>query len=323
MGSYKTQYGQPGRYNSVLPTIPDGAGGALAVDANGKLLVSASFSGTSTVQGNVASGVADSGNPVKVGGIYMTTRPTFTDGQRGDIQIGTRGSVNVTVLPPDNGSTSGWKADNVDAVAVSSTVDKFTAITRGTVYNGTTWDRMPGNTTGVFIGSHTPGTAAANLGKAEDAVHTSGDVGVMALTVRADTAAATAGTTGDYQPQITDALGLTWMREYYAPVYEDNTAGVAKVEQRFSYSHIGTGQATTVIKSGAGFLHSITLNGAATATNVTTVYDNTAGSGTVIAIPAATTATVPTTLTYDVAFSTGLTILTATANGADMTVSYR
>jgi hypothetical protein len=179
------------------------------------------------------------------------------------------------------------------------------------------------STVGSITTSVTPGTGASNLGKAEDAAHVSGDVGVMALTVRSDTAAATAGTTGDYQPQITDNLGLTWMREYYAPVAEDNIVGVYKVEQRFSYLNIVAGQATTTVKSGAGFLHSITLNSAATATNVTTVYDSTTGSGTVIAIPAATTATVPTTLTYDVSFATGLTIVTATANGSNMTVSYR
>lgn len=104
---------------------------------------------------------------------------------------------------------------------------------------------------------------------------------------------------------------------------EDLIVGVIKVEERFSYAHVAAGQATTIIKSGAGFLHSITFNSAATATNVTTVYDNTAGSGTVIAIPAATTATVPTTLMYDVLFATGLTIVTATANSSDMTISYR
>lgn len=40
--------------------------------------------------------------------------------------------------------------------------------------------------------SSTPGTAAASLGKAEDAAHASGDVGVMLLAVRKDTAAALA-----------------------------------------------------------------------------------------------------------------------------------
>jgi hypothetical protein len=52
-----------------------------------------------------------------------------------------------------------------------------------------------------------PGTGATNLGKAEDAAHASGDVGVMALTVRQDSAAALAGTDADYQPLITDASG--------------------------------------------------------------------------------------------------------------------
>lgn len=59
----------------------------------------------------------------------------------------------------------------------------------------------------LTCGTITPGTAAANLGKAEDAAHTSGDVGVMALAVRQDTAAALGGTDADYQPLITDASG--------------------------------------------------------------------------------------------------------------------
>lgn len=91
----------------------------------------------------------------------------------------------------------------------------------------------------------------------------------------------------------------------------------------YSFLNIVAGQATTTVKSGAGTLHSLVLNSAATATNVTTVYDNTAGSGTVIAIPAVVTATVPTTLIFDIAFSTGLTIVTATANGGNMTVCYK
>lgn len=42
---------------------------------------------------------------------------------------------------------------------------------------------------------------------AEDVAHASGDKGVMSLSVRKDTAAATSGTDGDYQPIITDANG--------------------------------------------------------------------------------------------------------------------
>lgn len=73
-----------------------------------------------------------------------------------------------------------------------------------------------GANSGVDIGdvdvtSVAPGVAATSLGKAEDAAHTTGDVGVMALGVRSDTAAALAGTTGDYLPLITDALGRLWV----------------------------------------------------------------------------------------------------------------
>jgi hypothetical protein len=59
----------------------------------------------------------------------------------------------------------------------------------------------------VDVASVVPGVAATSLGKAEDAAHTTGDVGVMALAVRQDTMAALAGTTGDYIPVTTDANG--------------------------------------------------------------------------------------------------------------------
>jgi hypothetical protein len=59
------------------------------------------------------------------------------------------------------------------------------------------------------ITSVVPGTGATNLGKAEDAVAASGDVGVMALAVQRSTAVAD-GADGDYTPLHTDALGKLW-----------------------------------------------------------------------------------------------------------------
>ena len=91
----------------------------------------------------------------------------------------------------------------------------------------------------------------------------------------------------------------------------------------YSFLNIAAGQATTVVKASAGTLHSITLNSAATATNTTVVYDNPTGVGTVIGRPNVVAATVPTTLIFDLAFANGLTIITATANGGDMTVTYK
>lgn len=91
----------------------------------------------------------------------------------------------------------------------------------------------------------------------------------------------------------------------------------------YSFVNIAAGQATTTVKSGAGTLHAIVFNGPATATSTMVMYDNTADSGTVIGRPLATAVVMPVTVIYDLAFGTGLTIITATANGADMTVIYK
>lgn len=45
------------------------------------------------VVGSVASASADSGNPVKVGSIFNSTNPTFTNGQRADVQSNRNGHV--------------------------------------------------------------------------------------------------------------------------------------------------------------------------------------------------------------------------------------
>lgn len=50
-------------------------------------------------------------------------------------------------------------------------------------------------------------TGPLGIGKAEDAAHASGDVGVMSLAVRTDAATARAGTDGDYAPIEVDSIG--------------------------------------------------------------------------------------------------------------------
>jgi len=65
---------------------------------------------------------------------------------------------------------------------------------------------------GVDIGdvdvlSVVPGTGATNLGKAEDAAHSTGDVGVMALGIRDDTLSVFSNLEGDYEPFHMTATG--------------------------------------------------------------------------------------------------------------------
>jgi predicted nucleic-acid-binding Zn-ribbon protein len=61
----------------------------------------------------------------------------------------------------------------------------------------------------VKIGDVIPGTAATNLGKAEDVAFAGGDVGVAAMAVRTDTAVNRSGTDGDYEP-LQIAAGRLW-----------------------------------------------------------------------------------------------------------------
>lgn len=104
---------------------------------------------------------------------------------------------------------------------------------------------------------------------------------------------------------------------------EDLTNDVLKVEHRYSYNYA---TADVQVKSGAGFLHAITISptdAAATAGTIT-AYDNTAESGGIIFtyyVPAA--ALVPVTVILDVAFTTGLYIGFSTTADVGVTVSYR
>lgn len=59
----------------------------------------------------------------------------------------------------------------------------------------------------VDVLSIVPGTGATDLGKAEDAAHTSGDTGVMALAVRRDANTSIVSADGDYAPLLVNDTG--------------------------------------------------------------------------------------------------------------------
>lgn len=77
----------------------------------------------------------------------------------------------------------------------------------------------------------------------------------------------------------------------------------------FKPTYIAT-TTTTVVQTGGGVLGSIVLG--ETAAGAITVYDNTAASGTIIAVLKAST--VEGTYTFNCAFSIGLTVVTAAAS---------
>ncbi len=62
-----------------------------------RVTLSSDSTGQVIARGNVASASADSGNPVKIGGVFNSSAPTFTNGQRGDLQIDAAGNLKTTM----------------------------------------------------------------------------------------------------------------------------------------------------------------------------------------------------------------------------------
>ena len=85
-----------------------------------------------------------------------------------------------------------------------------------------------------------------------------------------------------------------------------------------SYSNL-INNATSIIKSGAGILHTVVVNTLGTTPTIQ-LFDNTAASGTKIGL---ITPTVTGTYDYDVSFNTGLTIVTTGTAGSDITICWQ
>ncbi len=86
------------------------------------------------------------------------------------------------------------------------------------------------------------------------------------------------------------------------------------------YENITATTTGTTVKNGGGYLYSITFN-KPVATSVITLYDGTSTSGTVIGTITVPSSPQPSTLSYNIAFNTGLFVVVATA-ASDITISY-
>lgn len=205
-------------------------------------------------------------------------------------------SVNVTTV----GGASGYAEGTTVGTATGNVI----------IFRGT-----GGTTIAVGTANPLPVTVLSNVASGYAEGTTIGTITAPALIYRGIGGTTTAVGTANPLP-VTLATLLAG---------EDLTNNRMMTSPRYNYTHIVAGLGTTIVKGTAsGLLHSVTLNSAASATNVTTIFDSVAGTagGTAIAIPAATTATVPSTLTYDVAFTNGLVIEAKTAAGSDLTISW-
>lgn len=130
-----------------------------------------------------------------------------TPGTTNKVSIGTDGTVAINTALPAGTNAIGKLAAN-DGVDIGDvTVNNAAGASAVNIQDGgnsITVDN--GGTFAVQATSVIPGTAATNLGKAEDSVHTTGDTGVMALGV-GNEAQATLAADGDYIPLATDVKG--------------------------------------------------------------------------------------------------------------------
>lgn len=100
------------------------------------------------VGGGIAAGSTDSGNPIKVGGVYSSTLPTLTNGQRGNLQLNPKGAAFVTITD-QSGNAQEIAQGTSDAMSTGSL--GTVSYVRNFTFNGTSWDRQRGDTNGTVV----------------------------------------------------------------------------------------------------------------------------------------------------------------------------
>lgn len=131
-----------GRLKKLISLLPTALGSAISANSLPVVIASDQGAVAVTPAGNVASGAADSGNPQKVGGVYNSTLPTFTTGQRADLQLTSRGHLVGSVVTTAAGADA---ASNTVGVMIGLSGTGSSVMVNQNAFNGATWDRLRGN----------------------------------------------------------------------------------------------------------------------------------------------------------------------------------
>lgn len=133
----------------TLPALPTGANTIGSIGNTSFAATQATAASLNAqVVGNIAAAVPDSGNPVKVGGVNNTSLPIYSTGQRGDLQIGIRGSLSTQACSDvDSGACARTQASGSDGGSNSRV--GLIIYNRASAFNGTSWDSSRGDTTGL------------------------------------------------------------------------------------------------------------------------------------------------------------------------------
>lgn len=308
--------------NAVTTSVPiNDNSGSLTVDT----LQLPSTLGVKTAAASLSIAPAsDSTFPITDAGGSITVDGTVAATQSGTWNIT---NISGTISLPTGAATS---ANQTTANASLSSIDtKLTAplSVGGSVASGASDSGNPVKTGCVYNATQPTVTTGQRVDcqsstRGEILVAISNGASVASIVSSSNDAATSVnGLAVVPKPQIYN--GTSWDRQRSIQGASTATTGLGVTAVAVApapYARIST-NATTAVKSGAGELHSICINTKGATANTATVYDNTAGSGTIIAV-VDTTSNVG-CLTYNLGFATGLTIVTATGTAPDMTVTYR
>ncbi|MBS1516611.1 MAG: hypothetical protein JSS91_00830 [Bacteroidetes bacterium] len=84
-------------------------------------------------------------------GKYLSSNPTLVNNEVAPVRVNSAGILQVELYSPNQGSFVPSRADNADAVAAAATLNNLAVFARNSVFNGTTWDRMRGDTNGTLV----------------------------------------------------------------------------------------------------------------------------------------------------------------------------
>lgn len=263
-----------------------------------------------TIKNNSIEISNDAGNPVPVSGTFwQATQPvSFTRLSSGTDSVTvfqpTAANLNANVSGTVAATQSGtWNVTNVSGV-VSLPTGASTAANQTT-----------GNSSLSSIDTKTPALVTGRVPVDGSAVTQP----ISAASLPLPAGAATQATLSSIDAKFS-ALGQKTMSASVPVVLASNHSDIVTKKSASSYAHLNS-TGTTTIKSGAGILRRVVINKKGSASNTFTIYDNTSGSGTVIAA-IDTVNGVSGYFEYNVAFSTGLTVVDATGTSADITVIY-
>ena len=303
----------PVRMSSRRALLVEGTGAGTAVKVDGSA-VTQPVSGTVTA--NLAAGTNNIGDvdvltlPAPFGAAGATSVAKAEDAASADADVGIPAMAVRKATPANTSGTDGdYEMLQMSAgrLWTSATVDA--ALPAGTNAIG----KLAANS-GVDIGdvdvlSIIPGTGATNLGKAEDAAHTTGDTGVMALAVRsaAPTDRSAGPTDGDYEPVAVNEVGAVW------GTLTPSANGGCSI-----FRSLDIDETEEDVKTSAGVVYGYYIFNAAASTRYVKFYNATAASvsvGTttpVLTIPVPTGSAANLALPYGIAFSTAICVAATT-----------